>query len=59
MTKMKQAMIDEAIKKYGNISACENKTFEESFTQEEDMLIFWFNDESGSTRLITKNIQGE
>ena len=54
MEGIKQTMLDEAIEKYGNISCCGNKTFEESFTQEGDMLIFWFNDDSGSTKIVTK-----
>ena len=60
MDEIKQVMINEAIEKHGKIYPCErSKIFENSFTQEGDMLIFWFNDESGSTRIITKNIQGE
>ena len=59
MDNIKQAMLNEAIRKHGNIHACGSKAFEDSFTQEGDMLIFWFNDNLGSTRVITKNIQGE
>jgi len=56
LEEIKQTMIDEVIKKHGSRFPCENKTFEESFTQEGDILMFWFNDKSGSTKIITKNL---
>jgi len=56
MEGIKQAMIDEAIKKHGKIKACGEKILEESFTQEGDILIFWYNDNWGSTRIVTKNL---
>ena len=58
MEEIKQAMIDEAIKKHGKIKACGEKILEESFTQEGDILIFWFNDNWGSTRIVTKKLLG-
>lgn len=54
MTKIKQAMVDEAIEKFGDITACGDKTLEDCFTNELGLLIFWFNDNAGSTRVITK-----
>jgi len=56
MEEIKQAMVNKAIKKYGDIKSCGSKTHEECFTQEGNILIFWFNDKSGSTRVITKNL---
>jgi len=53
MEESKQALIDKALEKYGKIYPCENKKIEDCFTQEEDLLIFWFNDDSGSTRIVT------
>ena len=58
MEQIKQSMIDEAIEKYSKIYICDGKTLEKSFTQEGDLLIFWFNINTGSTKVVTRNIKG-
>ena len=41
---LKNEMIDEAVKRYGDISYCGNKTnWNDCFTEEEGYLMFWFN----------------
>jgi len=56
LEEIKQTLIDEAIKKHGNIFSCDGMQFKNCFTEEEGALIFWYNDKSGSTRVITKNL---
>jgi ABC-type sulfate transport system substrate-binding protein len=53
---IKQSIIAQAKVKHGKIYPCEGKAFTDCFTQEGDLLIFWCNDATGSTRIITRNI---
>lgn len=51
----KKALIKKAKSKYKRIFPCgDKKTLSECFTEEDDELIFWFNTEDDSTRVLTK-----
>lgn len=51
----KNALIEKARMKYKRIFPCgDKKSLSECFTKEEDELIFWFNTEDDSTRVVTK-----
>lgn len=59
MEKIKSKLIEDARKKYDEIyPASKHKTLQESFTQEENDLIFWFNTKDGSTRILIAQIKG-
>jgi len=49
--------IKEALDKFGKIELCSGRRIEESFTRMKDSLVFWFNDSTNSTRVITRKIQ--
>lgn len=51
-----QALMDQARKHYGEIWPCARKSWEECFTVVQGRLCFWFNDRSGSTRLIRERL---
>lgn len=53
----KQALMDQARKHYGEIWPCARKSWEECFTVIQGRLCFWFNDRTGSTRLIREAIR--
>ena len=53
---IKDSMIVIAKERHGKISPCGVKTLDQCFTIEGDLIIFWFNDKFGSTRVITKNL---
>lgn len=56
MDVLKDEMIEEAIKQHGEISPVALKNaFNECFTIIEDRLFFWFNDCTGSTRVIIRD----
>lgn len=44
--------IDEAREKFGEVTPCGNKTWEQSITTFSEGTILWFNDPIGSTHLI-------
>lgn len=55
MEELKSKIIMEAIEQYGTINPVALKNaFNECFTTIEDKLVFWFNDCTGSTRVIMK-----
>jgi len=46
----------QAVKEHGNIKPCNLKSFESCFTVFRNKLQFWFNDPTGSTRLLSEEI---
>lgn len=57
MNKIKRKLIAEAENKYRVIFPCATRqSLDESFTIEENIIIFWFNTEDDSTHMITSNI---
>lgn len=57
MTDDKKELIKLATEKYGTIQPCGGKDeLDECFSEEEGMLIFWFNDVHNSTHIETKNL---
>jgi len=51
------AMIKEAMRKYGKISICPTaKTLSASFTRAENDLLFWFNTQDQTTRIISVSL---
>jgi len=54
---IKDEMIAEAKEEYGEISPCGRKTIDECFTTEGDLIIFWFNNSKGSTKIVTREIE--
>jgi hypothetical protein len=41
-----------AVARYGPIRPCEGRTFQECFTVQGELTIFWFNDEEGNTHAV-------
>ena len=57
MEDLKQQMINEAKVKYDDIRPLGNKErLEDCFTTHDDNLLFWFNINSNTTRLLTRQI---
>jgi len=52
MTDRERELYNRALSKYGEIFLCGSKqSFEESFTREGSLLLFWFNLASGTTKV--------
>jgi len=50
---IKEEMIIRAKEKYGEITPCSgHKDFTACFTVEQNIIMFWFNDKTKSTRMI-------
>jgi len=57
MIKLKFKLINYAIELHGTIYPCNNlHSIDESFTIENNTLIFWFNDIDDSTHILKINI---
>jgi hypothetical protein len=57
--KMKITLFRKAILQYRAIMPCGNKTsFSDCFTTENGKLYFWFNVESGTTKMLSAKIGG-
>ncbi len=57
MNALKKRMIAEAEGKYNRIFPCSTRSnFDESFTIEDNLIIFWFNTEDDSTHMIATDI---
>jgi hypothetical protein len=57
MESLKLYLINEAFKKSESIKPVGNvKSLHECFTVNDDCLLFWYNDNSGSTRMVSCNI---
>lgn len=55
MTEQQRGMIAEARARHGEILPCVHRSsLENCFTMERGLLMFWFNDDSGSTRMISR-----
>jgi len=53
MSRRKQALIDQARERYGEIQPCAaRQSLEECFTEESGQLHFWFNLEDGNTKVL-------
>lgn len=53
MSRRKQALIEEAREKYGEVQPCANrKNLGDCFTEEAWRLHFWFNVQGGNTRVL-------
>ena len=53
MDELKEQLISEAQAKYKNIKPCRGDVFsDESFTTHNGKLVFWFNLEDNSTKII-------
>lgn len=57
MDALKRSLIERAQKEFKSVRPCRfHKDFSNSFTEEKDSLIFWFNDEeSKSTHILVQN----
>jgi len=53
---IKDKMIATAKERYGDISPCGLKTLDKCFTIEGDLIIFWFNNAEGNTKIVTEEI---
>jgi hypothetical protein len=54
MDTLKMTLLQKALNKYGKIFPCGTKnTFNECYTQFEDMILFWFDTEDHSTHIET------
>jgi hypothetical protein len=57
MDAVRQEMVKIATEKFGSIHAVNNReSLEECFSEEEGMLIFWFNTEDNSTHIVTRAV---
>ena len=57
MGEEKIELIQLAYRRYKNIEPCgTQESFAECFTKSDDELMFWFNTEEGSTRLVTTSM---
>jgi hypothetical protein len=53
MDNSKEELLNKAVAIHGRIEpTCTRKTLEECFTTEDSKLIFWFNDETGTTKVL-------
>jgi hypothetical protein len=53
MEQIKQTLIERAINKYGVIKPCgEKKSIDDCFTIHSNQILFWFNDEMDSTKVL-------
>ena len=58
MEKIKEELIKEAIKKFKKIKPClRHEDFSNSFTKYGNSIIFWFNTEDQTTRVLTSKIK--
>jgi hypothetical protein len=57
MDALKEKLVKLATEKFGDIQPCSATTeLDESFSEEEGMLIFWFNDVENSTHIVTSEM---
>jgi hypothetical protein len=55
MDNSKEELLKKAMALHGRIEpTCTRKTLEECFTTENSKLIFWFNDETGNTKVLVR-----
>ncbi len=55
MDSSKEELLKKAVSLHGKIVPTQTRrSFEECFTTEESKLIFWFNDETGTTKVLIK-----
>jgi hypothetical protein len=55
MDHSKEELLRKAKALHGRIRpTCNRRTLEECFTTEDSRLIFWFNDETGTTKVLVK-----
>jgi hypothetical protein len=54
VTRIQLEMIAEARRRYGHIEPCEGRELGDCFTFEAGRLMLWFNDATGSTRMVTR-----
>lgn len=55
MSRTEQELFEKAIGRYGVITPCSGRNFQECFTRQEEQLFFWFNDTTGNTHCIIEN----
>ena len=55
---VKKSLYSRAVRRFGEITPCYGRTFNECFTKNEGNLAFWFNDRTGNTHLVTNNPPG-
>jgi hypothetical protein len=54
---IQDALIEKARKEYRNIKPCGKRaSLHECFTYHSDKIVFWFNDEDNSTRVLVHNL---
>ena len=58
ISELKRNLYSLAVLRFGKITPCRGRTFEECFTNNEGNLAFWFNDRNGNTHLVTNNPMG-
>lgn len=57
MSAAQAALVERARAQYGEILPCSSKrSLEECFTAEFGLLMFWFNDQSRSTRMLSVEV---
>jgi len=57
MVEVKRQLKEDAEKKYGKIYPVgQRKSLDDCFTEEEKQIIFWFNLDDQSTRILAKRI---
>ena len=55
MDDSKEKLLKKAMAIHGRIEpTCTRRTLEECFTTEDSKLIFWFNDETGNTKVLVQ-----
>jgi hypothetical protein len=55
MDNIQEELLREAVQLHGRIEPTRTRrTFEECFTVEDSKIIFWFNDESGTTKVLVR-----
>jgi hypothetical protein len=53
MDNSKEELLKQALAIHGRIKpTCTRRTLEECFTTEDSKLIFWFNDKTGTTKVL-------
>lgn len=57
ITELKKYLIEKAKERYGIIAPAGNKLFDECFTEYNGFLLFWFNSEDKSTRVIKTKLK--
>jgi hypothetical protein len=56
MNNSKRELLKRALALHGRIQpTCTRRTLEECFTTEDSKLIFWFNDETGTTKVLMED----